>query len=89
MKMGDVFSLPIDIMRVLGNSHKEDRAAVHAINNHDKLVEMNKELVEALELIIASPKKAHMGGVDVQLNAEASVKIAEVFKKAKALTNGF
>ena len=55
MKMSDVFILPVVAISdgrggrfIPMESNQQADAAAHAINQHDKLVELNKELVEAL-----------------------------------------
>jgi hypothetical protein len=63
MKMSEVFNLPLTSdydtvsdrsMRDLAtfDTCREDEAAVHAINQHDALTQLNKELVEALERVV-------------------------------------
>ena len=62
MKMSDVFNLPLtsDYDTVSDRNMtdlatfdtcREDEAAAHAINQHDALTQLNKELVEALTAI--------------------------------------
>ena len=70
LKMADVFQLPISDEvyrvdfavisesdgRVIGGFGIEGMSshAVHAINSHDELVQMNKDLLAALEIIVAA-----------------------------------
>ena len=58
LKMADVFDLPILGSRAeffpLCLNESSAMIAAHAINSHDELVAMNKELLAALEVIAAS-----------------------------------
>ena len=60
MKMSDVFELPVIDVVHDGYSAEQDRAAAHAINQHDALTQLNEELVEALEFAMCNldPKVA-------------------------------
>ena len=55
MKMSDVFILPVVAISdgrggrfIPMESNQQAKAAAHAINQHDALTQLNKELVEAL-----------------------------------------
>ena len=58
LKMADVFDLPILGSRAeffpLCLNESSAMIAAHAINSHDELVQMNQDLLAALEIIVAS-----------------------------------
>ena len=101
MKMSDVFDLQLMhdsdleyISNLSGdnlaafNTLEQDRAAVHAINNHDKLVELNKELVEALELccgVIDAYGISELGIDLINSPSNGRKKVQGVLDKAKEL----
>lgn len=65
----------------LEEAHAMANAAAHAINQHDKLVELNKELVEALELSLQSMLDSGYSPKSI------SIRVIEVaLAKAKELT---
>lgn len=91
LKIGDVFDLPVKPSHVhdengygfklmLLHSIQSEYAA-HAINSHDELVEMNKELMEALEL--AREYLNHPGGASGSAWFKLNDMVISVITKAK------
>ena len=85
MKMSDMFELPVRAsqLEVYGaNSNPgitfEDieKAAAHAINNHDKLTEQNAKLVEMLNEIIKEADYSY--ALDVDLYDSANQLLTEI-----------
>jgi len=73
MKMSDVFELPVDVRgrnNLVTDHYDETVAAVHAINNHDKLV-------EALDLALTSACDNY------SCSEEFFDHISEILKQAK------
>lgn len=98
MKMSDVFDLPFtagtefqEIYDASGDplpdfeSVEKDKAVVQAINSHDALVDLSKELMDVLVDAASSPHKTHMGGVDIALNPHTADKIIAALNKAEEL----
>ena len=78
MKMNEVFILPVVAISdgrggrfIPMESNQQADAAAHAINQHDKLVELNKELVEL------------MGEMNEGYSAD--IRADELIKRAKEL----
>ena len=75
---GDIYSSGSEIYIGSFESNDFDKAAVHAINNHDALVELNKELVKALDFATD-----YMG-----VNNKRYIEYCDLINKArKELTN--
>lgn len=87
MKMSDVFSLPLEYAGLMYLDQKNrvygtgdfgmDSAAAHAINQHDALTQLNKELVEALERVITTQSGDPDDGYYMVNIAENAIKRAK------------
>ena len=95
MKMSDVFNLPVAAIEketifgrgihidghLLAHTMKSGLAAAHAINQHDALTQLNKELVEALGNVLWDICQEDEPNVSLVYLATAS----GVLRKAKEL----
>jgi len=90
MKMSDVFELPVIDVVHDGYSAEQDKAAAHAINQHDALTQLNKELVEALDAALIYSMEFEIELDSPESTVEAWKVLAEtqpfeLLKKAKEL----
>jgi hypothetical protein len=82
MKMSDVFNLPVIDVVHDGYTAKQDKAAAHAINMHDKLVEALEGMIKTLEDNLSNPRIPHNAreAIKVQIN-----NATDLLNKAKGL----
>lgn len=78
LKMADV--LPNGVVISPLHSEIQQQYADHAINSHDELVQMNQELLAALEDLWSDVEYAYDGFRGARISAD---KVVEIISKAK------